>query len=458
MTACRVFTPHERIRFGICVGAFEKKTGVKLEKRRIYHIKGTIAGVCAFEKRHFGGKTVVIVVPSAHMGVVIPGTKYDIGIISIEERRSLSVRHRLDRALVTVRKSTLQSMGIVSLERGKEVIEFRLRRISDDLRIRVFANIQPATGFVRFNADNFGGRSGDICEVTSVRKFGVREFVREFNSCKPEGARNARLKLDQESNLGIEVDGRFFPFTEYRLSRAASRLLLRTKLALYKMELRFWFDGERFETRFGVDDVAGFWTSRDGKLRFESPFDEKVVAAQRELYLQVQRLRNPVLREFERLLGKLKVVSMPAEVWGSYVFEVDKELGRFVCSRLDKLSRNEHSTRKGSFGEMIACHILSLRYREIREHPSVKFPKTPGCHKNGVDYELVSGDPKGVDLLESKWWKNVKAATSQGRKEARKRLVERKRRNSSVSIRASFVAALDWDPKNTTGNLIVARA
>jgi len=433
---------------------------MKLKRKKIYHIKGTIGNICAFEKRHFGGHTVVIVVPSPYMGIVIPGEKYEIGIVSVEERRSLSVSRRLDRPLVTIRKSTLKSIGISSLERGREVIEFRLRRVSrsNNLQKRVFVNVQPSNGFVRFNADVIGGRAGDIYEVVSERKYGVRDFVAEFNNRKPDWARNVKLVMSWDQNLGIRVGGMLIPFTEYSLSRAASRLLLRTKLSFYKMELRFWFDGERFQIRFGVNDVTGIRISRNGKLRFDSPFNEKAVAAQRELYLQGQRFRDPVLREFEHLLNELKVVSMPTKVAGNYVFEVDKEVCRFMCSGLEKLSRNEHSTRKGSFGEMIACHILSLRYREIREHPSVKFPKALGCHKNGVDYEMVSGNPEGVDLLESKWWKNVRAAINQGRIEVRKRLAERRRRDPSGFVGAAFVSAVDWDPKTARGSLIVVQA
>jgi len=71
---------------------------------------------------------------------------------------------------------------------------------------------------------------------------------------------------------------------------------------------------------------------------------------------------------------------------------------------------------------------------------------------------MLRGDSEGVDLLESKWWKNVRAAVNQGRAEARKRLAERKRRNPSVHVRHAFAAALDWDPQGRTGRLIVVKA
>lgn len=50
MTAYHVSTPYERIQFNILVTSFQKKTGMKLEKGKIYHIKGTIGSICAFEK------------------------------------------------------------------------------------------------------------------------------------------------------------------------------------------------------------------------------------------------------------------------------------------------------------------------------------------------------------------------------------------------------------------------
>lgn len=432
---------------------------MKLEKKKIYYIKGTIGNICAFEKRHFGGSSVVIVVPHPYMGIVIPGEKYEIGIVSVEERRRFVIRQLGHRAGLVIRRSDLASMGVSSPKSGREVVELTIRKVSEkEVCARIFANVQASTGFLRFSVDGLGAKPGDVFEVVSKKYYAVRDFVEEFNTLKPDTARNVKLLMRHDGTLGILVDGKMFQFKDYSLFRLASRLLLRTKFPFYKMELRFWFDGKSFSIRFGVDDVAGFWISRDGKLRVSSPFDEKAVAAQRELYSQVQRLRNPILRQFEHLLRQLKVVSTPMGVEGTYEFEVDDEIAGFVHSSLQKLTRNEYSTRKGSFGEMIASHILALRYLEIREHPSTKFPKAPGCHKQGVDYEMLRGNSEGVDLLELKWWKNVRAAVNQGRAEASKRLAERKRRNPSAHVRHAFAAALDWDPEGPTGRLIVVKA
>jgi hypothetical protein len=461
MTAYHVSTPYERVQFSIFVTSFEKKTGVRLNKGKIYHIKGTIGNICAFEKRLFRSSHLVIVVPAKYGSLVSPGKKYDVGIVSVEERKRFAVHQQLKNpGVIVIRGSALQSIGISPPERGKEVVELMIRKASgeDELPKRVFANIQQSTGFIRFNAERLGGRPGEVYEVVSERKYSVRDFVKEFNSGKPNEARNVQLVMDQGNTLSIQLDGRLFRFAEYSLFRAASRLLLRTKLSFYKMELRFWFDGKRFAIRFGVHDVTGFRILNNGKIKFDDRMDDQAIAAQRELYSQGQSLRSPVLRQFERLLGKLKVISTPAGVAGSYVFEVDAELCRFVCSRLEKVTKNEYSTRKGGFGEMISSRILSGMYPEICEHPSVKFPKASGCHKQGVDYQMRRGDSEGVDLFEFKWWKNVRAAINEGRIQARKRLVEGGRYGSSGPIRAVFVAALDWDPESTTGSLIVVQA
>jgi hypothetical protein len=463
MTAYRISTPYppyERLQFSISVGSFEKKTKLKLEKGKIYHIIGNIGGICAFEKRLFGSNKIVIVVPSGHRGVISAG-KYDVEIVSVEERRRFKVhRETGDCGVVVIRDLDLQSMRVAAVRRGCEVVELVLRKVSekDEPLTRVFANVQSGNGFVRFPAAGVGLKPGDEFEVVSQRKYTVRDLVKEFNGQKPDAAQNVELTMSGDNILGMKVDGKQFLFTKYSLLRLRSKLLLRTKLSFYKMELRFWFDGKRFQIRLGVNDVVGFWIAKNGKLRFESPFDEKAVAAQRELYLQVQRLRNPVLREFEHLLKKLKVISQPSGIAGIYAFKVDDQLCSFVCSKLENLSRNEYSTRKGSFGEMIACQILSLRYSNIREHPSVRFPKAAGCHKAGVDYEMISEDSEAVDLLESKWWGNVSAAINQGHKEIRKRIAERRLSYRSGLVRAAFVAAVDWDPEMRRGTLVVVKA
>jgi hypothetical protein len=92
-TAYRISTPYERIQFGIFVSSFQKRTEATLEKGKIYHIKGMIGDVCPFEKRSFRGSLLVIIVPAAYTNVVSPGKKYRIGIISVEERRRVSVTH-----------------------------------------------------------------------------------------------------------------------------------------------------------------------------------------------------------------------------------------------------------------------------------------------------------------------------------------------------------------------------
>jgi hypothetical protein len=460
MTACRVFTPHERIRFGIRVSAFEKKTGVKLEKRRIYQIKGTIADICAFEKRHFEGSTVVVMVPPAYMGVVIPGRKYEIRIVSIEDRRQFTVhREAEENSVIVIRRLDLRALGIPAVKKGKGVLELMLRKANgfSNPTKRVFANIQSGNGFVRFDASNVDGKPGDIFELLSARSYKPRDFVREFNSVRPPEARNATLTMNR-GRVGIKVEGKKFIFERCNLSRIKSRLLLRTKLSFYDMELRFWFNGQSFEIRFGVYPVAAIRLWHGMKIKFERPVDKRAMAEQRELYSEVQKKGNPIWHKFKTCLGSLRLASIPKEITGVYKFEVDAAMCRFVCSKFAKTTKNEYSTRKGSFGEIIAAHILSIRYPDTREHPSVKFPKALGCHKQGVDYEIPNGRQQESDLIEVKWWKNVRAAINEGRIQVRKRLVENQSSISPAPLRRAFVAAVDWDPNSRSGRLIIAEA
>ncbi len=457
-TIYTVDNPDHKLRWDMHIPTFKARTGVTLGEGKIHHIKGTIDGKYDFEARHFKGKRLVVTVPKEYTDKLTPG-KHMVVIHSVEEKRQFVAFPRgSDRTIIALRKSAVESLAIGNVERGRAIIEMEMRNRSkpNDPPVKIFAHIAEYNGGVRLYMKKFGARERDAYEMTRAERLSVKDFIGRFNAQKSEEFKNVRLELEG-NRLGIQVDENKFPFKEYRLCTSDSKALLRTRLDFYKMELRFWYDGEKFRARFGVYPITEF-RIRNGKPKFEHSANPSLVA-QRVTHFESMRTRNTERLHEVALMERINLTSRPEGIDGRYAFEVTQELRDYVKKKLEGASTlRKFTTLKGTLGERMAPFIIRDDWDLIAEHPDVKMPKTLSCHRPGPDLLMGLKTTKEFNYFEVKWYDNVAQALASGSKDARKHLREKRKSNKYGKIVGAYVAALDWNPEEMDGNLHVKRA
>jgi hypothetical protein len=214
---------------------------------------------------------------------------------------------------------------------------------------------------------------------------------------------------------------------------------------------------ERFAARFGVDLITEF-RIRKGKLRFEHP-DNPSSISQSAVLLELMKNKSPERLHEMGLMEGIRVISRPEGIDGKYTFEAGNELRDYVRKKLEGASTlRGFTTLKGTLGERIVPFILKNDWELIMEHSNVLMGKALSCHRPGPDNLIALKTTRELYHFEVKWYKNLAQAMAAGSKDACEYRPDKRASNKYGKVVGAYVAALDWNPEKTDGDLHVKRA
>jgi hypothetical protein len=334
------------------------------------------------------------------------------------------------------------------------ILELRLRNVSSpekELR-HAFASTQfnRESLVVHLHVAKLIAKRGDMFELLSAQSLSQEQFIQDFNQHRPEALDNAKLNI-RGNKLGLEVDERYFPFTDFRLRPYNLEMCLVARFQKGKRRFRFWFDGDDSRAEYdGAGKVRRFIATED-RLKFTYVPEEREVTA----------ARVPLVPEIDsfitsRILEKVELVSETGEECPCYHFEVDPLIQRHVAFALSRTeSKQERIAVRGRIAEEINPAILwKAGWIEVRRHPRSIRNEETGPTYPGPDSLMRRKSSGDLYLFEHKWWTDPEFAFREAHAQLR-HYRECDIGPETRDVKGAFAAVLDWNPFSAQGELRV---
>lgn len=462
----RVKGTEERVKFDVLLDTFEERTGFRFEEGKSYEVKGTIGDVTDFTLTHSRGegKYLYITPPRAAAGLLEPGRKYEVTVLSIEERiegkRRFEVSHTGKVTKLSLMVQALESAGIDveavrNADAGDRVLELNLRNLSHEGEEakRLFAKVNASEGGVFMNIARAGGAQGDIVELEGAKRYQVGSFVDDFNSHRGRDLQNARLEVEGR-NLSLDVDGRKYRFTDHSLDVHTMRVMLKGEVEGFKRGVCFIFDaneGTMVATARNNKRILAFESSETRGLVARYKLPESGGPSLEASHLDGRRWEMSEFIEKTDLIGERK----PME--GSHAFEVDSTLLHYIQGRR-KIPLNSRQ-EIGDVGEDLGAAVVTkLGWIEVERHPFDLRGPGRGCYLHGTDCLFRNPKTNELFLVEFRWWQDSRAADEKTLQIVRERRASEQNHEKWGEISGAYIAIVDLDKSSKIGELRVKRA
>lgn len=450
------------VKFDLQLTSFEKRTGVQFEEGKTYKITGTIGDITDFEltRSRNEGKYLYVTPPREAAEMIEPGRKYELKVISVEERRTYTVQPTQGEVRLQLQKHALESVGIdlEGMKGRKEqdrIVEFTIRNLSHEgeAEKRLYSQVNPTEGAI-LKLGRTGVKQGDTIELVRARFYDSKDFLKDYDAHRGKETQNVALQLEGRK-LAMEVDGRKFEFSEHRLDVHALRVFMKAKTEAFKYDLHFIYDAtegtiipKTVKGRF----IESFSSSQQGLEVKYAPRDKDVAA------LPEPRLLPEVKWEMPQYLEKVKLLGENLRIESPHWFEADEALHRYI---LDTRNADEYSKRGelGTIGENLGTAILTkLGWTEVERHPfdSRRGPG-PEWYKHGTDILFREPVTDQLYLFEFRNWQNSRVAMDKTADEVMSRRNREKTHRTLGKISGAYIAIVDLDKRSTIGELRVKR-
>lgn len=423
------------LHFNLLTSKVEKISGVALEEGKKYEIGWRIEGVGAFKARHMQGNNIAfpLEVPHRFVDRVKPGEAYKLTVNSVSEQprhRAVSAR---DGATLRISHTDVEGFGInrrTKREQGRVVAEFQLQNLSrmGEPAKRYFSSHEAKSSF-QLLVGNRGAREGDIFQLVKARKYGIADFVEDFNAHKSPETLNLKLNV-RRNRLSMGVDGQSMTLQQWRLTALGTRAVLSAKPKCTDREIRFWFDGEKTEARF--DKYSQLNWIKGTSYGFEISYSHD---SHKEC-----RYRQSIGKFDKNLIvSHFALVSRPRRDGEPFTFKVGSLAREYVRFRLGATGRYRgYMFEKGRISEEIQRHLVSLtgQWDEVANHPT----------RYGPDNLQRSRASKELYYFEFKWVQSKPIAHTYAEASAQAISDYHKRPNhEGKCVTGAYVGLLDWD-------------
>jgi hypothetical protein len=361
------------------------------------------------------------------------GDAYKLKIESILEQPRLSAVRARDGASLRISWTDVKVFGINRMEKreqGRVVTEFELLNLSKpgESAKQYFTSHKSKSSF-QLLVGKRSAREGDSFRLVEARKYGISDFVKDFNSHKSAKMKNVELNI-QENRLSMQVDGQNFAFEHWCVSALGGEVLLSGKLEHVDSEIRFWFDGEKMTCRFdGYTRLNWIKATKYGIEFSYSPNN------QREL-----RHRQS-LGEFDGTLviNDVALVSRPENRASPYTFGVPRSVQEYVQFRLGATGKfRGYMFEKGRISEEMQRQLVSLtgEWDEVANHPE----------RYGPDSVQRSRASKELYYFEFKWEQSKPIESTRADATAQViRDCEGRPHHNNEPVAGGYIGLLDWD-------------
>jgi len=306
---------------------------------------------------------------------------------------------------------------------------------------------------VELNVTRAGGREGDVFELAKAAIYTSEDSVKDVNSHRGVETEKIRLVFDG-SKLAMVVDGKGFPFHNYRLKALNGEVSLRGKLEAFRSEIGFFFDGSEVTPKFGGRRVQSFNATERG-LEMRYLMGNQLLSTHSDV-----RVLDESRLEPSEIVHGLTILDRRKKIEGSHTFQLDPSLYAYVYSRLStagEASRARYVKEKGELGEDLGLALLiKMGMEGMVRHPFDKTSPGPGSHKKRTDV-LVRSQSNEQWLAEFRWWKNAAAGLDSAIINVKQRKIEEKSDKSYGEIKGAYAVVLDLKKNSRTGELRIKR-
>lgn len=437
----------ERASFAIPRNQVEDATGEKLEKGKEYEIGFRIEGTGELRTRHLerGEKRIFLSVSrEARPDNLRFGEKYEIELLSVKERRDFKAMDaRAEGPVVKVSRTYMESRGFQVGEEARSekwVIDFQFRNLSspDSAPARYFGTFDTKADELRLRVGGAGVKAGDVLRLEGAKKYGIGDFIKEFDAHKGDSMKNVGLR-SEKGRLSMEVEGRRFALNEPHLDTRALKAILTANIESSGKPIRFQFDGEKVSPRlFRDSQVVGVRLDNGLAIDYDKGGGET----------RTFRLLDRFDKDL--LVGKIRPVSSPGSGDGRYTFECDPSVGQQIRARLATMNGIQQFSRgKGDISEELQRHMLSISglWEEIADHGYDD--KHEGCFRRGPDSLQrlkASGELYHVEL---KWLEKLNEREYADARVQAKSYLKKYPFYRGERVTGAYISTLDWDADST---------
>lgn len=425
------------VRFDLWKPSLEKRSGVRFENDRMYVVRGIIKGVGGFESRHLGSTNPhVYVFFDGSDPKVVPGERYSLQVEAIEEKRRFEVLPSMRGPCIRVTRPVLEGLGVRTDERS--IVELQLRRPGIEETRKAYAHWEPDWGFIQLYLGGAGFAEGDVVEVVGGRSYSLESFVSDFERHRRGELSNVELSM-VNGGLTAMVDGGCVPVEKYWLATHGLRAALKLELGYSHRMMKFVFDGNWVEARFGNSDAIIECAAIGRRL------DVRYSRAAGQTHVMTMERRPQGCRQsFDWLAGGVRVIDRPTNQ-GIYLLEISETVREMTRQKLNETRSGQTYARlRGDIGEEIAKALLGdVRLKLLCDHPWSELGPTYGSLRHGPDFLVAFRDSGLVAYLEIKWWEDVLEAFKRGEERVRY-YVRSTPVWKGVRVDGGYIAVLDW--------------
>jgi len=458
----RVHGDDQRVKFDVLLDTFQGRTGVRFKEGKTYEIKGTIGDVTDFTLTHSRGEGnyLYITPPREAAEFIDPGRKYELTVLSVEEKRRFEVSHSGKVTRLTFMAQALESAGIdvegmKKADEGDRVIEFTLRNLSHEgeQSKTLFAKLNANEGGVMMNIARAGAAQGDMMELEHSRRYRIEDFVENFNAHKGKETQNIMLQLEGKK-LAMEVDERKYQFTEYGLDVHTMRVMLKGEVEGFNRGICLIYDADEgtiLPTARNNKPIRAFVSSetRGLEARYVLPESTTRVETKPQSFSESRW-------EMSQFLEKIELQGDSKTIEGIHAFKVDDILHQYIQDRRKMPVNARHEI--GDVGEDLGGAIVAkLGWIEVERHPFDLRGPGRECYLHGTDSLFRNPETNEFYLFELRWWQNTDAAMDKAIGEVKERKLGEEMHPKWGKISGAYIAIVDLDKASKVGDLRVKR-
>ncbi len=307
-------------------------------------------------------------------------------------------------------------------------------------------------------------KPGERFVIQFVRKYGLNEFVDDYNGLKPMWLGNTRL-LCTSTGLAVRVGELEVPL-RFNLSAYQGEAYLeasfpdslgaRFRITKSVSSFRVTLKRER-EPITSIDSDAGRLLIHYRNSHRPEQDHVRVIDIEPG---DVVELKEPSSEGQEKQApDTVRLVSGPLrEFEGNYALTCSDEFERYVRSKLLSVRNlSEYVRRKGEIAEAMINRVLSSAgCPELINHPTSKATGGRASDLKGPDSLRVVPPTGSLAYFEFKWWKNTSKALWDSRTQAQMYRASLPLYNGSP-VREAYVAVLIWESGRSNMQLVVKR-
>jgi len=420
--------------FNLLNSKVEKIFGVAFEEGKKYEFNVRIESVGEFHAHHVQRKNIafVIEVPHRFTDRVKEGEAHKLTIDSVVEQPKLRAVSARDGVSLRISWTDVEAFGIdrrTKREHGRTATEFQLQNLSKPENPKRYFSSHEAKSSYQFLVGNRGAREGDVFRLVEARKYGIADFVKDFDVHGSPETRNLKLNM-QRGRLSLEVDRQTIQFQQWHLTAFGNKVLLSATPKGWEREIRFRFDGENIESKFDrYSQLNWIKGTRYGIEISYSPDSRREIRYRRSL------------SEFDgsMIVDNVTLVSRPEYDGGPFPFTVAPAAQEYVRFRLGATEKYRgYMFEKGRVSEELQRHLVSStgQWDEIATHPT----------RYGPDSLQRSKASKELYYFEFKWEqsKSIEGtradAIAQAIRDFHNRPV-----HQGEPVTGAYIGMLDWD-------------